>query len=356
MSSLPPLTHHQILGLVEPFTRAGHRIDMAASDRAAHRLIFKPVERAGWLMQLRLQPAEGRAGGWQLSRVACWLATVPPMGPLLDGADGAGWLHEAARPATAVPAAEGAPSRLALMHAEGLTPAELLVRVEAVPPSAQCLVGEGHLICLVQQLLPPLPGCAADVPAERLQVTQAVVWLPQGYRLSLRVPRVKGISAELRYQCHGACGIEPPSDLLAVLGMAWSRLDPDPQGWRATLRLRGEGLVRSRDAQARLKQAARHLVHTLGQPPGAFHPRFWRQRWAVTLRRGVPLAVCVGLVGAAAAVPWLNLAEDSTLRMLIFNAPPILLGLFFCLPEMPRFEIPPRPRPLAAPHWTLPSA
>jgi hypothetical protein len=37
--------------------------------------------------------------------------------------------------------------------------------------------------------------------------------------------------------------------------------------------------------------------------------------------------------------------------MLIFNAPPLLLGLFFCLREMPRIEIPPLPRPSAAGAW-----
>jgi hypothetical protein len=74
-------------------------------------------------------------------------------------------------------------------------------------------------------------------------------------------------------------------------------------------------------------------------------------RWRVTLRRAVPLAVCVGVIAAALAVPLLNLSQDSVLRMLIFNAPPIMLGLFFALREMPRVEIPPLPRRPTAPHW-----
>ena len=39
----PPLTHHQILGLVGPFTRSGRQVDLAASDRLARRLHFRPV-------------------------------------------------------------------------------------------------------------------------------------------------------------------------------------------------------------------------------------------------------------------------------------------------------------------------
>ena len=349
MLPLPPLTHHQILVLVEPFTRAGHRIDMAASDRAAHRLVFRPVA------QDRLAAAVGLAGCRGRCRDMATLPQPAVVGSLAGRPRGADSPNRVAPAAVAGRVAETAPGT-ALLWAEGLSPAALLARVEAIALQAQCVVGDGHVSCYRQQLLPPPPAGSPDVPAERLQLTEAQVMLPLGYHLSLKVPRVKGISAELRWQRLGGAGIAPPPDLLAVLGMAWSRLDPDPDGWRATLRLRGEGLVRSRDAQGRLAQAAAHLAQTLSQSPAAFHPRFRRQRWAATLRRAVPLAVCVGLVVAAAAVPWMNLAEDSTLRMLIFNAPPILLGLFFCLPEMPRFEIPPRPRPLAAPHWTLPSA
>jgi hypothetical protein len=37
--------------------------------------------------------------------------------------------------------------------------------------------------------------------------------------------------------------------------------------------------------------------------------------------------------------------------MLMFNAPPLLLIVLFCLPEMPRIEFPPLPRRLRAPSW-----
>ena len=41
-----PLTHHEILTLVEPFTRRGRHVDLAASDRLERRLVFKTIEHA----------------------------------------------------------------------------------------------------------------------------------------------------------------------------------------------------------------------------------------------------------------------------------------------------------------------
>jgi hypothetical protein len=41
-AALPALTHHEILRLVEPFVRAGHRPDLAASDRTRRRIVFHP--------------------------------------------------------------------------------------------------------------------------------------------------------------------------------------------------------------------------------------------------------------------------------------------------------------------------
>ena len=375
MSTLPPLTHHQILALVEPFTRAGHRIDMAASDRAARRLVFKPLEHGGWRQQLQLQPQDPAEGeGWQLSRSVCPVAGTGPFGaaPIDAAPPTAPSASQAPAPA-AEPGERAAPPQ-AVLRTTGATPALLLSRLEAVPvqrqgsaselptgahvqplaPDAGTPTGAAWVITRSQHLLPPPPGGTPDLPAERLLLSDALVQLPWGYRLSLRVPRTRGISAELHLWRVGGTSTAPPPDLLAVMGMAWSRLDREREGWVASLRLRGEGLGRSRDAERRLLQAAAHLAHTLARPPTDFHPRFVRQRWAATLRRAVPLTVCGGLVAASAAVPWFNLAQDSALRMLIFNAPPILLGLFFCLPEMPRFEIPPPPRPLTAAHWAAP--
>ncbi|MBP7667316.1 MAG: hypothetical protein KA774_10750, partial [Burkholderiaceae bacterium] len=41
---MQPLTHHQILALVAPFSRAGWQVDLAASQRLERRLAFRPVQ------------------------------------------------------------------------------------------------------------------------------------------------------------------------------------------------------------------------------------------------------------------------------------------------------------------------
>ena len=68
-----PLSHHDILALVEPFTRRGRHVDLPASDRLERRLRFKPVEHAGGtsgepalLDTLQLDSFE--SGGFRLTR------------------------------------------------------------------------------------------------------------------------------------------------------------------------------------------------------------------------------------------------------------------------------------------------
>jgi hypothetical protein len=63
---------------------------------------------------------------------------------------------------------------------------------------------------------------------------------------------------------------------------------------------------------------------------------------------------CVALIVAVAALPHAHLDEHSALRMLIFNTPPLLMGLFFCMREIPRIVIPPLPRASRANAWRTP--
>jgi len=162
---------------------------------------------------------------------------------------------------------------------------------------------------------------------------------------------VDRVPAEITLEAPGGDMAELPADLLAVLGLRWARLDRKGSGWRSSLALRGRGAARGAEARTQLLAAAAHLAHTLAEPPARFHDSRVAQRWAVTLRRAVPLLVCVGVIGAALAVPALQLQQDSVFRMLIFNAPPLLLGLFVVLREMPRVELPPLPRRPTAARW-----
>ena len=54
------------------------------------------------------------------------------------------------------------------------------------------------------------------------------------------------------------------------------------------------------------------------------------------LRRGFPLLAGIGMLLGAAAVPKIDMAQDSVLRMLIFHAPPLLLEGMATAVEQPR--------------------
>lgn len=311
---MQPLTHHQILALVAPFTRAGLQVDLAASQRLERRLAFRPIQH-----------------------------------PAADGAHPALtetlWLH----------APEGAPFTLrrvltaadgleADLQASGSDAGALLARMAAVPLQRQWRQGVGWVMALSHQAVGP-----ADAAGGGLQPTQVAVQLP-GFRLRWTPPPVHSRLGELRLAPAGD-GARLPEDLLAVLGYPWTRLVAMDGAWIGHLRQRGTGLAAFAQAEQRLLRTAEHLAATLAAPPAVFHQRHRAARWRVTGRRSIPALLSLALVGAAAAVPQLSLSSDSVLRMLILNAPPLLLIGFFCLREVPRIEIPPLPRPLRQPAW-----
>jgi hypothetical protein len=341
-----PLTHHEILRLVEPFTRRGRQVDMAASDRLARRLEFRAVEHAG------TDPAAAGEHG--------------PPGPLreslrLEGGDGEGF-----RLTRTLQAPGGLQATLL---AEGAAPAVLLDWVQAVPTVQHWRAGAGWVLALQQRLAAPprrLLEANPDTPPLRV-LTQALARVSCApdpaspmptVELVAKISRVKGMPAEI--ELHTPSDMALPGDLLAVLGLDWSRLSLAPgtagpasqaRVWRASLRLRGADAARSQDAETKLQQGLAHLARTFAEPPARFHDRFAAARWGVVLRRAVPLAVCLLLIAAAAAVPLLELGPGSVYRMMIFNAPPLLLVWLFSMRELPRIEIPPLPRPLAAAAW-----
>jgi hypothetical protein len=47
----------------------------------------------------------------------------------------------------------------------------------------------------------------------------------------------------------------------------------------------------------------------------------------------------------------MGLSESSLLRLVMFQSPPLLLGLLFCFRELPQIEIPPWPRRLTKTNW-----
>jgi hypothetical protein len=319
-----PLTHHEILELVEPFVRRGRHPDLPVSDRVARRIAFKALEHAGDTpgspgLHDTLQLDHLREGRYRLTRVL-------------------------AHPS-------GAQARLVT---EGAQPGELLARIECIAPWRQVRT-VGNFVIAWRHRLEASDGTPGD--AAKLVLTDAEArgecpneWL----KLTMDVPSMKGVSGEIKVFADAAEGVDLPDDMLAVQGRDWDcfrHIIGGAEGWRSNVKLRGSGEARSDDAEHKFECTIEHVARTLAEPPARFHERWTGARWRVFMRRMIPLGICIGLIAGAAAVPYMGIADDSVIHMLLFNAPPLLLVLFFSMRELPRIEVPPLPSRLRAAAW-----
>lgn len=305
-----PLTHHEIFALVAPYARAGRHVDLAASDRIARRLAFRPVEHGAGADALRetlvLDQPDGDA--WRLTRTLAHPC----------GLQAALWTEDDDA---------GAP----------------FARIAAVAPGRQFSAGDGYVVARSYRL-----------DADGALVLRRAEARVAGLTLALNAQVGRGMPAELELRVDEGDPIALPEDLLAVLGWDWRPLARFKGGWRGALRIPASEPERTRTAEARLERTVAHLAHTLAEPPARFHERLWRARWGVAFRRAIPLLVVLALLAAAPAVPLLDLDDDSVFRMLIFHSPPLLLLLFFSFKEIPRIELPPLPRRLRGESWRGP--
>lgn len=302
-----PLSHHAILALMAPFSAAGWALDLPASDRAARRLVFRPVAHAAGathpaLVETR-ELADG-SSGWQLRRRF---------------------------------SADSGEALAAEVLAEGGEPAELLAAASPIAPAA-LYTPEGAALSLRCR-----PGQPPQLRAAAARVA--------GLRLECTVSGVKGYPAEIRLTKPEHDPRRLPDDLFEVLGRAWTRLVPLRTGWEASVMLKGEGAPRSADALARLRQTLQHLAQTLAEPPSQFHQRFAATRWRIGLWRGAPVAFGVAIVAVAFAVRDTGSQAEALLGALANLVPPVLMAMFFLRREMPRIELPRVPRQLPATSW-----
>jgi hypothetical protein len=312
MAELPPLTHHEILALAEPFVRRGRAVDLPASDRAARRIAFRAFDHAAGalpaLHETLALDAPAAAGRLRLTR-------------RLDAGDGL----------------------VAVLEAEGDDAGALLEAVEAVPPARQFVAESGALLALDQR-----------IGRDGLVLRQAAARCG-ALRLHARVSSVSGYPAELKLQRIAGAAHAPaklPDDLFAVLGRHWSLLDDVAGAWQAHIGLRGREPERSAQAEQRLARTLRHLAETLAAPPARFHRRHLGARWLVSLRRMAPLSVGLAVIGLGLWARDAGEQWNALLAALANLAPPLLMGLFFLRREMPRIEFPRIPLPPRASAWT----
>ncbi|MBG6079027.1 hypothetical protein IWX58_000714 [Rubrivivax gelatinosus] len=310
--SLPPLSHHEILALVAPLSRRGCRVDLAASDRLARRLVFRAAEHAA-------------------------TESLPAIGDQLELDCSAEGRFRLARVLTMA----GARARL---EAAGADAGELLDRLMAVAPQRAFSAGEGWTVAR---------DYAVDGDGEDgLVLQRGVARIAGVLTLTLALPAVRRMSAELTLAATGGHELELPEDLLAVLGWNWAPLARKPGGWESRLRVPGSIAQRCRRAEAELDRAAAHLAQTLAEPPARYHERLAAARWVAAFRRAIPSLTAVALVATVALMP--HGGDDRRepgLWFVLYHLPTLVLALSFCVQEMPRFEIPPLPRRSAAADW-----
>lgn len=314
---MTPLTHHEILELVEPFARSGRHVDLPASDRINRRIRFRPV----------LHPAAGTG--------------LPALAETLELESlGTGTCRLTRSLAPQGPATAAATATLQTM---GSDVAALLATIDAVPLSRHFSLGSGYTVVRHYMAHGNAAGAVAVLHRGLVQL--------DGLTLTMTVSPVKGVSAE--FELAPAAGELPalPQDVLAVLGWDWARLVKKAGGWRSRLRLRGAAAKRTATAEAALLRAAEHLARTLAESPARFHERHLRARWAVVFRRGIPTLTLLSLVALVLGMPHLDVGERPGLALMLYHVPTLLIALSFTLQELPQFELPPLPRRSTADGW-----
>lgn len=327
---MTPMTHHEILRLVAPFTRRGLRLDPAASDRQARRLVFTPqppapgaddagappppADRSSERITIVLDAPETADAPWRLARV-------------LDDPTGL----------------------TARLETEGRDLDALLDRLDAVAPDRHIRTGPGWVVAMSWRL------DASGGSADALVLTDGIARLGDEVLgdvvLTLKMPALRRYLADLEITTVDGSRLDLTEDLLAVLGTDWSTLRRNGHKWIGNLKPHGREPGRSRAAEAALTTGAAHLARTLAEPPTRFHARLYRARWGVVLRRAVPLLVSLLLLIGTLFLSKLDLDQNSGVWMALFHAPPLMLVAFFCFREIPRIEIPPLPRVSATATW-----
>jgi len=312
-----PLSHHEILRLIEPLARRGRLVDLAASDRLERRLLFKPVVHDGETAAFAaaseiLQLDDLRPNVWRLTRTVT-LAT----------------------------------GEAAVLTTEGADVETLLDRIDAVPFQSQ-FKWIGPVVLARNVRLEPADRAPG---APLLMILASARAQLDGLALSVKTSTAKGYPAEIELTPQADPPQDLPEDLLAALGWDWSALRRRGTGWIGTLRAPGREPERSQRLEMALEAGIAHLTQTLAEPPRRFHERFVRARWLVLIRRTTPVLALAALLAGCIALTFADIPSDSPLARFLLAVPGFMFYGMFALRELPRLEVPAPPRPSSAPSW-----
>jgi hypothetical protein len=237
---------------------------------------------------------------------------------------------------------------IAKLTTDGANPGDLLARIETVPPERQ-FQRVADIPIAHSYRLEPTAGMADDGTQPMRMVLTSAEARFDSLTLALKADTGRGYPAEIELLPQPDRPLELPDDLLATLGWDWKVLHRRGTGWTGALRASRREPGRTRRIEIALERAVAHLALTLAEPPRRFHDRLVRARWTVVFRRMIPLLLSVALIAAASALTFVELPPEYVMMMM--NLPPLLLLMLFGMRELPRFEIPPMPRPSNAPSW-----
>jgi hypothetical protein len=230
----------------------------------------------------------------------------------------------------------------------GSSPAALLEAIETLAPEAQFDRAEGTAIAHSHRLERDDDGWRAVLRSAQAH--------PGGMTLTLDTRPAPGALGRFGLLRQDGEPRDLPDDILAVLGLAWRPLKPARGGWSSNIWIQRREPARSTDAADKMRRTVAHLTRTLAAGPSRYHGAHARARWAVVARRLLMILLALGVLAAAPVLMLLPIGDGSTVRMLAFHLPPLLLVALFTLREMPSMMPPPIPRRLPADAWTLDSA
>lgn len=309
--SLPPLSHHDVLRAAAPLTRLGLRVDLAGSDRANRKITFQeqPIAEHDHIrVSHELYLLE--EGASILIRISRWADRLQAT-LTTQGGDIAALTQALARMA---PADQ--------FRHEGGT-----------------LVADSYDVKPTADAVPELTSCATSIHGLLIE-TDARTVIGEPMNTTLKRPSA-------------ATGWSLPDDLLALSHRGWRPLTESDEGWSTTLQVPVREPARSREARRRFGLMAAAVGAALSEPPQRYHEHRRMARWRLYLRRFIPIGVCVGIVAALPLLDRYVLSDERGLHPGFLSLPPLLMigALVLTWREMPRIEVPPRPRPLPADAW-----
>lgn len=149
-----------------------------------------------------------------------------------------------------------------------------------------------------------------------------------------------------------------PEDLLAILGSQWRPLRFQGDHWKTLLRQLGTGARRSELAEKHVVEAIQHLYETAKRGPAKYHTDFHKARWQVYFRRLQPLMMLFAMLSIM-PIAWLLVSTGTIgINPLALSITPLLMvgAIVLTAREVPVMEIPPTPRALTNKPWGTSSA